>query len=141
MIVELGHFATIAALTMALVAVAGYLSAAKAAWDALDAILDAYRLGLLHCQDRPWQLLGVLRTRLRWRLVPGSGGKRLVHALVGGNGPGPLPGDNRKMRRLQELDGIPRHRHFSLHLLGACIVRSSIITSVHAFAADPERGT
>ncbi len=78
---------------------------------------------------------------LGWGLVVlGSGGKRLLHALAGRHCTDPLAGGDREARRVQELDRAAGDRRFLLSLLGTFLVRSGVLTSVHAFASDPERG-
>ena len=85
----------------------------------------------------PGQLVGLLRAGLGWLVVLGSGGERQLHALAGGHGARAFPGRLRETRHVQELDPAAGNHTFSLSLLGAFIVRSGVLTSVHAFAVDP----
>jgi cytochrome c biogenesis factor len=73
-------------------------------------------------------------------VVLGSGGKRLVYAVAGGDRAAALPGGDREARELPRLDVLLAIAAFSLCLLGTFLVRSGVLVSVHAFASDPSRG-
>ena len=75
-----------------------------------------------------------------WLVVLGSGRKCVVYALADGHRLGAQLGSHGKTGRVSLLDRAARHFAFSLSLLGTFLVRSGVLTSVHAFAADPERG-
>jgi cytochrome c-type biogenesis protein CcmF len=73
-------------------------------------------------------------------VVLGPGGERLLHALAGRHGADPFAGGHRKARRFKNWTVLLAIAAFSLSLLGTFLVRSGVLTSVHAFATDPRRG-
>ena len=107
---------------------------------ALVAAVDDDRVDVSDAGHRARQLVGVLRAGLGRLVVLGSGGERLLHAVAGGHGADSFAGGDRKARRLQKLDGAAGDFAFALSLLGTFLVRSGVLTSVHAFATDPKRG-
>ena len=121
-------------------AIAALLDGRSTPLGALGAPVDHRGLGVPHARHRAGQLVGLLRTRLGRLVVLGSGRERLVHAVAGRHGPDPLAGGHRKARQLPRLDLLLSIFAFSLSLLGTFLVRSGVLTSVHAFATDPERG-
>ena len=79
---------------------------------------------------------------LGWGLVVlGSGGKRLLHApwLVGTALIHSLA-VTEKRGVFKSWTVLLAIAAFSLSLLGTFLVRSGVLTSVHAFASDPEQG-
>ena len=84
--------------------------------------------------------LGLLRARLGRLVVLGSGRERLVHALAGGHRADPFARRHREARQLQVWTVLLAILAFSLSLLGTFLVRSGVLSSVHAFATDPRRG-
>jgi cytochrome c-type biogenesis protein CcmF len=92
-------------------------------------------------RHRRRQLVGVLRAGLGRLVVLGSGGERqsfmpwlvgtaLIHCA----------GRHREARRVRAWTILLSIFAFSLSLLGTFLVRSGVLTSVHAFASDPRRG-
>ena len=73
-------------------------------------------------------------------VVLGSGRERLLHALAARHRADPLARRHREARRLPNWTVLLAIGAFSLSLLGTFLVRSGVITSVHAFATDPRRG-
>ena len=106
---------------------------------ALVAAVDHARLVLPHLRHRAGQLVG-LRAGLGRVVVLGPGRKRVLHAVAGGHRAHSLARRDREARGVQELDGALAIVAFSLSLLGTFLVRSGVLTSVHAFATDPKRG-
>ena len=104
---------------------------------ALDAAVDHRGLDLPHPRHRARQRLGLLRARLGRLVVLGSGRERLVHALAGRHRADPFAGRHREARQLQGWTVLLAILAFSLSLLGTFLVRSGVLTSVHAFATDP----
>ena len=108
---------------------------------ALGTSLDVARVVVPDRGNRTRQLVGVLRTRLGWLVVLGSGGKRFLYAV-------PLVGTAllhsaivvEKRDALKSWTILLAILTFSLSLIGTFLVRSGVLTSVHAFATDPERG-
>ena len=108
---------------------------------ALGAAVDARRLVLPHARHRAGLVLGLLRARLGRLVVLGSGRERLascrgssarrccIRAVV-----------TEKRDALKVWTMLLAILAFSLSLLGTFLVRSGVLTSVHAFATDPTRG-
>jgi cytochrome c-type biogenesis protein CcmF len=65
--------------------------------------------------------------------------KRVVHAMGSSAPRCCIRSRSPKARDVQELDGAARHRRLVV-VLGTFLVRSGVLTSVHAFATDPARG-
>ncbi len=86
-------------------------------------------------------LVGLLRAWLGRVLVLGPGRECVLHALAAGRGPAAFRDRRRKARGAEKLDDPAGNPRLRLSLLGTFIVRSGLLTSVHAFANDPERGT
>ena len=108
---------------------------------ALVAAVDQCRLGVPDHRHRTGQLVGLLRTGLGRLVVLGSGRERLVHALAGRHRADPFAGGHREARQLSATGRCCwRSRRFRSSLLGTFLVRSGVLTSVHAFASDPTRG-
>jgi cytochrome c-type biogenesis protein CcmF len=82
-------------------------------------------------------LVGLLRARLGRLVVLGSGRERLLHALAGLGGAAALRHRGREAERLKNWTILLAILGFSLSLLGTFLVRSGVLTSVHAFAVDP----
>jgi cytochrome c-type biogenesis protein CcmF len=87
------------------------------------------------------QLLGLLRTGLGRLVVLGSGRKCLADAVAGGDRAAPFGQRAGDARCAARLDGHAGVVAFSMSMVGTFLVRSGILTSVHAFAVDPERGS
>lgn len=84
-------------------------------------------------------LVGLLRVGLGRLVVLGSGGERILSSLARECGADPLiGGDQRGLFRNWTI--VLAITAFSLSLLGTFLVRSGVLTSVHAFATDPRRG-
>ena len=94
----------------------------------------------LTLRHRARQLVGVLRTRLGRLVVLGSGRERVLHAVARRHRADPFAGGHRKARRFKSWTVLLAICAFSLSLLGTFLVRSGVLTSVHAFATDPARG-
>ena len=107
---------------------------------ALDAALDHRGLDLPHPRHRARQLVGLLRARLGRLVVLGPGRERLVHAVAGRHRADPLARRHREARRFKAWTVLLAILAFSLSLLGTFLVRSGVLSSVHAFATDPRRG-
>ena len=74
-------------------------------------------------------------------MVGGSGiGRNASYALVGWYCTDAFAGGDRKTWRIQSLDGTTGDICILAESLGTFLVRSGVLTSVHAFASDPERG-
>jgi cytochrome c-type biogenesis protein CcmF len=91
-------------------------------------------------RHRARQLVGVLRAGLGRLVVLGPGRERVVHAVARRHGARAFARRDREARHVQELDVLLAIVAFSLSLLGTFLVRSGVLTSVHAFATDPTRG-
>ena len=105
------------------------------------AALDARRLDLPHARHRDGLLLGLLRARLGRLVVLGPGRERLASC------PGsPARRSSTPTVVMEKRDALKVWTillailTFSLSLLGTFLVRSGVLTSVHAFAVDPTRG-
>ena len=86
-------------------------------------------------------VVGVLRARLGRLVVLGSGRERVVHAVARRHRADPFAGGHREARqRSSSWTVLLAIVAFSLSLLGTFLVRSGVLTSVHAFATDPTRG-
>ena len=96
--------------------------------------------GFPDARHRARFVVGLLRTGLGRLVVLGPGGKRLVHALAGRHGAGAFAGGDRKRGSFKNWTVLLAISAFSLSLLGTFLVRSGVLTSVHAFATDPRRG-
>ena len=59
-----------------------------------------------------------------------AGGHRLSALIIRDREPG----------HIQKLDTAARYNSIFIFAAGAFIVRSGVLTSVHSFAVDPERG-
>ena len=107
-----------------------------------DAALGARRLDLPHARHHRRLLLGLLRARLGRLVVLGSGRERLADAVAGGDRLAPF-GDacSRPATALRAWTVMLAVVAFSMSMVGTFLVRSGILTSVHAFAVDPRRGT
>ena len=107
---------------------------------ARGAALHADRLDRAYLRHRAGKLVGLLRIGLGRLLVLGSGGECLTDAMAGRDRLAAFgPGDGEK-RRVPHLDFAARHRRLFLSLIGTFLVRSGVLSSVHAFATDPNRG-
>ena len=84
--------------------------------------------------------LGLLRARLGRLVVLGPGRERVVHAVAGRHRADPFAGRHREARRFKSWTVLLAILAFSLSLLGTFLVRSGVLSSVHAFATDPTRG-
>ena len=111
-----------------------------AAWAPLVTPVDNRRLGEPDAGYCPWRLVGLSRAGLGWLVVLGPCRKRLAYALVGGHGAVALFSGNRKRGLFKSWTVLLAIFAFSLSLMGTFLVRSGVLTSVHAFASDPERG-
>ena len=96
-------------------------------------------MGLSCGRHRPRQLVGLLRLGWGWwfwdavenaSFMPWLLGTALIHSLA----------VTEKRGVFKSWTVLLAIGTFSLSLLGAFIVRSGVLTSVHAFAVDPERG-
>ena len=121
-------------------AIAALLVAASMNLGAPVASLDDRRMAVPDDRHCARQLVGLLRIGLGRLVVLGSRRKRVVHALAGRDGAPAFARSHRKARHVQELDRVFAIVAFSLSLLGTFLVRSGVLTSVHAFATDPARG-
>jgi cytochrome c-type biogenesis protein CcmF len=63
-----------------------------------------------------------------------------LHAVARGHGAAAFGRRHGEARRAEDLDVLLAILAFSLSLLGTFLVRSGVLTSVHAFATDPARG-
>ena len=63
-----------------------------------------------------------------------------LHAVAGRHGADPFAGGDGEARRFRAWTVLLAIVAFSLSLLGTFLVRSGVLTAVHAFAADPRRG-
>ena len=102
--------------------------------------VDFGSLGFSDFGHRARFLLGLLRTGLGRFLVLGSGRKRLLMPWLAGTAllHSALVAEKRDtLKRWTLLLAIIT---FALSLSGTFLVRSGVLTSVHAFANDPERG-
>jgi cytochrome c-type biogenesis protein CcmF len=86
------------------------------------------------------QRLGVLRARLGRLVVLGSRRERVLHAVVGGYGAHRSLAVTEKRGTFRSWTVLLAIVAFSLSLIGTFLVRSGVLTSVHAFATDPKRG-
>jgi cytochrome c-type biogenesis protein CcmF len=121
-------------------AIAALLGPARRRLGALVATVDDGGVGLPHPRHRARLVVGVLRTRLGRLVVLGSGRERsfmpwlvgtaLVHSLA----------VTEKRGSFKNWTVLLAISAFSLSLLGTFLVRSGVLTSVHAFATDPRRG-
>ena len=109
-------------------------------WCPVDETLDERRMVLPYGGDSARQLVGLLRAWLGRLVVLGPGRERLVHALAGRHRARALAGRDGERGAFKSWTVFLAVAAFSLSLLGAFIVRSGVLTSVHAFAVDPERG-
>ena len=106
-----------------------------------DAALGAGRVDLPDARHHRRQLLGLLRARLGRLVVLGPGRECLADAVAGGDR---LAAHS--VTVLATRDGLRAWTvmlavvAFSMSMIGTFLVRSGILTSVHAFAVDPERG-
>ena len=117
--------------------IGGRLDATWARWSRPWTTLAWCFLTLRH---RARQLVGVLRAGLGRLVVLGSGRERVVHAVARRHRADPLARGHRKARHVQGWTVLLAICAFSLSLLGTFLVRSGVLTSVHAFATDPRRG-
>ena len=92
---------------------------------------------LPHARHHARQLVGVLRARLGRLVVLGSGRERVVHAVARRHRADPFARGHREARHVQGWTVLLAIAAFSLSLLGTFLVRSGVLTSVHAFATDP----
>ena len=92
-------------------------------------------------RDHRGQLLGLLRAWLGRLVVLGPGRERLAHAMAGSHCAAAFGQRPRQPRRLRTWTIMLGVVAFSMSMVGTFLVRSGILTSVHAFAVDPERGT
>ncbi len=94
-----------------------------------------------HRRHRAGRALGLLRTGLGRLVVLGSGRERLLHALAGGHRACCIAAIVVEKRdALKAWTLLLAILAFGFCLLGTFLVRSGVITSVHAFAQDPARG-
>ena len=108
---------------------------------ALGQALDARRLDVPHHRHRHGLVVGLLRTGLGRLLVLGSGRERLLHALARGYRAACIRrSSSRSATRSKIWTILLAILAFSLSLIGTFLVRSGVLTSVHAFAVDPARG-
>ena len=85
-------------------------------------------------------LVGLLRAWLGRLVVLGPGRDASFMPWLAGRGAAALGDRGREARRVEELDHPARHPDLLLSLIGTFLVRSGVLTSVHAFAVDPARG-
>ena len=79
--------------------------------------------------------------RLGRLLVLGPGRERLLHAVARRHGAAALGArDGEAQRAESHLDHPARDPRLLAVLIGTFLVRSGVLTSVHAFAVDPARG-
>ena len=119
------------------------LHSSQARWrrGPLEPPLGARLLGVSHRRHRAGLLVGLLRARLGRLVVLGSG-RKCVPAC-----PGCWALPCCTLLIVCEKRGAYGHAvlllsifTFALSLLGTFVVRSGVLTSVHAFAVDPSRG-
>ncbi len=103
---------------------------------------------------RPWGLFAWVALTLgiamgsywpitRWAgrlLVLGPGRERLAHALARLHRLHPQRRRDGEARSAEGLDDLSRHSRLLAVAARTFLVRSGVLTSVHAFASDPERG-
>ena len=107
-----------------------------------DAALGARGLDPADARHHGRELLGLLRAWLGRLVVLGPGRECLADAVARGHGAAPF--DQRAGRARSALKAWTMMLAviaFSMSMVGTFLVRSGILTSVHAFAIDPERGT
>jgi len=99
--------------------------------------LGADRLGISHHRHHSGRLVGLLRARLG-RYWHGTGGECLVHAVLVGTALVHSITVQERRRMLPCLEHFSRdYRVLVLSLLGTFLVRSGVLSSVHAFRVDP----
>ena len=91
-------------------------------------------------RHRDGVVVGLLHARLGRLVVLGPGRERLVHAVAGRHRADPLLDRGREARHAEIWTILLAIITFSLSLVGTFLVRSGVLTSVHAFAIDPARG-
>ena len=104
---------------------------------ALVAAVDDRGVDVPDARHRARQLVGVLRARLGRLVVLGPGRERVVHAVARRHRADPFAGGDREARRFKSWTVLLAIVAFALSLLGTFLVRSGVLTSVHAFATDP----
>ena len=104
------------------------------------AAVDADRLDIPDARHRDGLLLGLLHARLGRLLVLGPGRECLADALARRHGAAPFRAVMEKREALKIWTIFLAILAFSLSLIGTFLVRSGVLTSVHAFANDPQRG-
>ena len=107
-----------------------------------DAAVGARRLDLPDARHHRRQLLGLLRAWLGRLVVLGPGRECLADAVAGGDRACSIRSPcSPRATALRAWTMMLAVVAFSMSMVGTFLVRSGILTSVHAFAVDPERGT
>src|ERR1700722_10042545 len=104
---------------------------------AMGAAVDAAGVDIPHAGHRDGLVLGLLRTRLGRLVVLGSGRERFADAVACRHRAAAFRGRMEKRNARKVWTILLSILTFSLSLLGTFLVRSGVLTSVHAFATDP----